>query len=109
MFLNGAGIPTATAATFATSAAAAGTMAPTTAGWASRPGATPVTPTTTLASALSALQASNGELRRCSAGVAQAASRSGTGTEQLQRAGAIVKKRQIPASSAGMTYKQARE
>lgn len=42
-------------------------------------------------------------------GVVQAASRSGTGTKQLQRAGAIVKKRQIPATSAGMTYKQARE
>ena len=36
-------------------------------------------------------------------GAGQAASRSGTGTEQLQRAGSVVKKRQIPASRAGMT------
>ncbi|WP_288750745.1 hypothetical protein, partial [uncultured Treponema sp.] len=39
----------------------------------------------------------------------QAASRSGTGTEQLQRAGAVVKKRQIPASSAGMTVGYVRQ
>lgn len=42
---------------------------------------------------MSALQASNGELRRCSAGVAQAASRSGAGTEQLQASRRYCKKK----------------
>ena len=81
---NGAGIPPPTTARTATTAAAAGSAAPTTARWTARSGTTPMAPTSTLASVLSALLAKNSELRRCSAGVAQAASRSGAGTEQPQ-------------------------
>ena len=108
MFGNGAGIPTPTTARTATTVAAAGTATtPASARWAARTGAgaAPMTPTTSWASVLSALLAKNSELWLWSTGVAQAASRSGAGTEQLQRAGGVVKKRQIPASSAGMTYK----
>lgn len=92
MFGNGAGIPAATTAAYAATAAAAGTASPSAARSATGTGTTPITPTTALASALSALLAKNSELWLWSTGVAQASSRSGAGTEQLQRAGAVVKK-----------------
>lgn len=92
MFGNGAGIPAATTATNATRAAA-GATAPTTARWAGRRGTTPMTPASTLASVLSALLAKNSELWLWSTGVAQAASRSGAGTEQLQASRRCCKKK----------------
>ena len=97
MLGNGAGIPAATATSAAT-AAATGTATPTTARWATSTGTTPIAPATTLASVLSALLAKNSEQWLLSTGVAQAASRSGSGTEQLQRAGDVVKKRQTRLS-----------
>ena len=52
-----------------------------------------MTPTATLASVLSALLAKNSELWLWSTGVAQAASRSGAGTEQLQASRRYCKKK----------------
>lgn len=81
MFMNGVGIPSATSTAATITAAAVGALTATTArlivGTAT---SAPTTGSATLVSGLPALQASKYELWLCSTSVAQAASRSGTGT-----------------------------